>query len=245
MGLFHKRAARPVLPSKRKSAAIAAQASALFAIALAVTLTTSAANASTGLGSAFECGDVIGKVFEDKNRNGHQDKGEAGLPGVRLATVQGLLTVTDKHGRYHMTCAQIPRDGIGSVFLLKLDVRALPTGYRITTENPRAVRLTRGKVTKLNFGASRSRVVRLDLAGAAFVPSSTDLNPQWSAGIDQLITTLGQDHSTLRVVYEKGDEDKTLADERLRAVSQLVTQRWQQQDRPYPLEIERRMMTGR
>ena len=29
----------------------------------------------------FDCTDVIGKVFDDRNRNGQQDKGEQGLPG--------------------------------------------------------------------------------------------------------------------------------------------------------------------
>jgi len=117
----------------------------------------------------FDCGEIIGKVFDDKNRNGYQDKGEPGLPGVRVATVKGELITTDKHGRYHVPCASIPDADIGSNFILKLDTRTLPTGYRITTENPRVVRLTRGKLTKLNFGASISRVVRIDLNSKAFV----------------------------------------------------------------------------
>ena len=58
---------------------------------------------------------------------------------------------------------------IGSNFILKLDPRTLPTGYSLTTENPRVVRLTRGKLTKLNFGASIGREVRIELSGAAFV----------------------------------------------------------------------------
>ncbi|NIT97693.1 MAG: hypothetical protein GWM91_20695, partial [Actinobacteria bacterium] len=32
----------------------------------------------------FACTDVMGKVFDDANRNGVQDPGEKGLPGVRL-----------------------------------------------------------------------------------------------------------------------------------------------------------------
>ncbi|MFC6491307.1 hypothetical protein ACFP9U_25420, partial [Nitratireductor sp. GCM10026969] len=38
----------------------------------------------------FDCGDLIGKVFDDLNRNGYQDAGEPGLPGVRVTTVKGL-----------------------------------------------------------------------------------------------------------------------------------------------------------
>ena len=52
---------------------------------------------------------------------------------------------------------------IGSNFIVKLDPRTLPTGYRVTTENPRKVRLTRGKMVKLNFGAAITRLVKLDL----------------------------------------------------------------------------------
>jgi hypothetical protein len=212
---------------------------------LATALSAGTANASDRFNSAFECGDVIGKVFDDQNRNGTQDDGEAGLPGVRLATARGLLTVTDKHGRYHVTCAQLPRSGIGSIFLMKLDTGTLPLGYRITSENPRTVRLTPGKVSKLNFGAAGSRVVRLDLAGPAFEPNSAALNAQWGAGIEQLIAVLDQDHSVLRVTYRKGAEDKALADERMRAVSRLVEQRWQQRDGRYALEVDQRMKVGR
>jgi hypothetical protein len=192
----------------------------------------------------FDCGDVIGKVFDDKNRNGYQDEGEPGLPGVRLASVRGELTTTDAYGRYHVTCAQIPDADIGSNFLLKLDARTLPSGYRITTENPRVVRLTRGKVTKLNFGASVSRVVRLDLAGGAFDPNGTRLNPQWDAGIDQLIVVLSKEPSVLRLTYQRAAEDRALVDARIREVSRLVEERWQQRDGRYRLEIEQRLVNG-
>ena len=192
----------------------------------------------------FDCGDIIGKVFDDRNRNGYQDAGEPGLPGVRLATVRGLLITTDAFGRYHVTCAQVPDVDIGSNFLLKLDARTLPTGYRITTENPRVVRLTRGKVTKLNFGASVSRVVRLDLAGGAFAADGSGLNAQWDAGIDQLIVVLSKEPSVLRLTYQRGAEPRALVDERMRAVSRLVEERWQQRDGRYRLEIEQMLVGG-
>ena len=104
--------------------------------------------------AVFDCSDVIGKVFDDRNRSGYQDEGEPGLPGVRLATVKGLLVTTDPHGRFSIPCADIPDADIGTNFIVKLDPRTLPTGYALTTENPRKVRLTRGKMVKLNFGAA-------------------------------------------------------------------------------------------
>ena len=104
--------------------------------------------------SVFDCSELIGKVYEDANRNGYQDEGEPGVPGVRLATVNGLLVTTDEFGRYHITCAAVPDARIGSNFVLKLDPRTLPLGWEPTTDNPRSVRLTRGKMGELNFGVA-------------------------------------------------------------------------------------------
>src|SRR5262249_60276322 len=58
----------------------------------------------------FDCTDVYGKVFNDINRNGVQDQGENGLPGVRVVTVQGLEATTDPYGRFHITCAITPNE---------------------------------------------------------------------------------------------------------------------------------------
>ena len=76
----------------------------------------------------IDCSDVVGKVFADNNANGYQDDGERGLPNVRIATVRGLLTTTDQHGRYHITCVRIPDEERGSNAIFKLDVRTLPDG---------------------------------------------------------------------------------------------------------------------
>ncbi|WP_420818651.1 DUF7507 domain-containing protein, partial [Paramylibacter kogurei] len=110
----------------------------------------------------FDCSDVIGKVFDDYNHDGSQNQGEPGLAGVRIVTVGGVLITTDEFGRYHVPCAALP-DKHGSNFILKLDERSLPSGYRMTTENPRVMRLTPGKFAKMNFGAAISNVIRIDL----------------------------------------------------------------------------------
>ena len=104
--------------------------------------------------AVFDCSDVLGKVFEDKNRNGYQDGDEPGVPGVRLVTVNGQLVTTDEFGRYHITCASVPDARIGSNFVLKVDTRTLPLDWDVTTDNPRSVRLTRGKFGELNFGVA-------------------------------------------------------------------------------------------
>jgi hypothetical protein len=102
----------------------------------------------------FDCSELLGKVFEDTNRNGYQDEGEPGVPAVRLATVNGQLVTTDGFGRYHIACAAVPDARIGSNFVLKLDTRTLPLGWDVTSDNPRSIRLTRGKFGELNFGVA-------------------------------------------------------------------------------------------
>ncbi|MFC4291221.1 hypothetical protein ACFOWX_02205 [Sphingorhabdus arenilitoris] len=104
--------------------------------------------------AVFDCSELLGKVFEDTNRNGYQDEGEPGVPAVRLATVNGQLITTDEYGRYHIACAAVPDARIGSNYVLKLDTRTLPLGWEPTTDNPRSIRLTRGKFGELNFGVA-------------------------------------------------------------------------------------------
>jgi large repetitive protein len=192
----------------------------------------------------FDCGDIVGKVFDDQNRNGYQDAGEPGLAGVRIATVKGWLITTDEHGRFHVACADLPDGRIGSNFIMKLDERTLPTGYRLTTENPRVVRLTAGKLTKLNFGAAIGRVVRLDLAGEAFVPGGVELSDAWAAGLDQLIAVLAEEQSVLRLTYLAGGPDAPLAEARVKRMKELIAERWRRRGRAYPLDIETRVEAG-
>ncbi|MCJ8520991.1 DUF7507 domain-containing protein [Pseudorhizobium tarimense] len=192
----------------------------------------------------FDCGEIIGKVFDDTNGNGYQDEGEPGLPGVRIATVKGWLITTDKHGRFHVACADLPDQRIGSNFIMKLDTRTLPTGYRVTTENPRVVRLTAGKMTKLNFGASIGRVVRLDIKDEAFKPGSIELRERWAAGVDRLIETLRSERSVLRLSYIDAVADRQLAKERVKDLQKLIAERWRRDGARYELDIETRVEVG-
>ena len=190
----------------------------------------------------FDCGDIIGKVFDDRNRNGTQDEGEPGLAGVRLVTVKGVLITTDKHGRFHVTCADVPDADIGSNFILKLDTRTLPSGFKMTTANPRIVRLTAGKASKLNFGASIARMVRFDMTEEAFAAGSVKLKGQWLRAVDKVISVLEADKSTLRLTYIAKTKDKQLSAERMAAVEKLISERWAEQGGGYELPIETRVM---
>jgi len=190
----------------------------------------------------FDCGEIIGRVFDDLDRDGYYDDGEPGMAGVRLATVKGELIKTDKHGRYHVPCAAIPDADIGSNFILKLDTRTLPSGYRITSENPRVVRLTRGKLTKMNFGASISRVIRIDLNGTAFTDATSEPNPALQKAMGNLVNKLKSEPSVLRITYQSSRAVKKLSRNRIRNLSNLIKKRWKRSGGDYDLQIEREMV---
>jgi hypothetical protein len=189
--------------------------------------------------TTFDCTDVIGKVFDDKNGNGHQDPGEPGLPGVRVVTTRGLAAVTDEFGRFHITCAITPLEGRGSNFALKLDDRTLPSGYRLTTPAVLVERATRGKALRFEFGAAIHRVVSLDLSDAVFERGTADMRPQWQPRLDLLLAELRKSRSILRVSYVADVEDAPLVERRLEAVAKTIGDGWRAMNCCYELTIER------
>jgi hypothetical protein len=183
----------------------------------------------------LDCTDIIGKVFDDTNTNGYPDPGEKGMPGARVVTARGLIATTDEHGRFHITCAVVPDQDRGSNFILKLDDRTLPTGYRVTSENPRVERATRGKMLRFNFGATIHHMVSMDISEGVFEPKSTKLRMQWQPRIDLLLKELRKTPSVLRLSYLGDVENKGLVDDRLKALKKEITAKW---DGGYPLTIE-------
>jgi fimbrial isopeptide formation D2 family protein/uncharacterized repeat protein (TIGR01451 family) len=186
----------------------------------------------------FDCTDVIGKIFDDRNLNGNQDEGEAGLAGVRVVTARGLIASSDEHGRFHITCAVVPDEDRGSNFILKLDDRSLPTGYRVTTENPRVQRATRGKMLRFNFGATIHRVVAIDIADGVYEPGSTELRLQWTPKLAELLSELNKAPSVLRLSYLADVEAEALVKERLKALKKAIAREWERAERGYRLTIE-------
>lgn len=206
--------------------------------------------------AVFDCGDVIGKVYEDHNGNGQQDPeaagavtnqdifddkfggkasplvspqdlAEDGVPNARLATVDGTIITTDENGLFSVPCAMLPEDR-GSNFIVKLDERSLPAGYRVTTENPRVVRLTPGMMSELNFGVGLGRVARIDLGPAAF--RGGEMSPELQAGIRQLLPQLAEEVATLRLAFfvpsTAEENDVRAARQALNMVEQFVQREW-------------------
>jgi hypothetical protein len=132
---------------------------------------------------------IVGSVFDDRNGNGIQDDGERGIPGVRIAAVEGLLMETDAFGRYHLV--GIPGgEARGRNFILKVDPSTLPAGARFTTPNPLVRRITPGLPVRFDFGVrmpegalstapptapSASRPARIELGEALFPKGSAQL----------------------------------------------------------------------
>ena len=176
---------------------------------------------------ALDCTDVIGKVFDDANRNGLQDEGERGIPQVRLATARGLVATTDPFGRFHITCAITPHEDRGTNFVLKLDDRTLPSGYRSSTELMQVKRATRGKALEFNFGASIHRVIGLDLADPVFEPNSTQMRELWVPRRELLMNELRAAPAVLRLSYLADLEDPQLVDARLKTLRKRIEEAWQ------------------
>ncbi len=186
----------------------------------------------------FDCTDVFGKVFDDVNRNGRQDPGEKGLAGVRVVTAQGLAATTDQYGRFHITCALTPNDIRGSNFVLKLDDRTLPSGFRLSTDQLQIKHATAGKALKFDFGASIYRVVAIDLSDAAFEPGKTEIRPQWRPRLELLLGELRKAPSMLRLSYVADTEDAGLVERRMQAVKRQLTEAWDAEKDSYVLTIE-------
>ncbi|MFI5447719.1 SdrD B-like domain-containing protein [Polaromonas sp. UC242_47] len=96
---------------------------------------------------------VIGKVFADCSRDGVQDAGEPGIPGVRIYLEDGTYAVTDEEGKYSFYGLE-PRTHVA-----KIDNITLPAGATLAVLNnrnafdggSRFVDLTNGELHKADF----------------------------------------------------------------------------------------------
>ncbi|MEM7631825.1 MAG: hypothetical protein AAF227_07380, partial [Pseudomonadota bacterium] len=215
--------------------------------------------------AVFDCGDIIGKVFDDLNGDGYQDPprsllrfknssgirraldkltpkeieadgGEPGLPGIKLVTPRGDIITTDKYGRFNVPCALLPDQKIGSNFMLKLDDRTLPTGYRVTTENPRVMRVTAGKMVEMNFGARLGNLVEIDLSAAAFAGDTP--SAALKDGLRNLVQQIRDEPSAIALRYYRADESVATARARLRAAEQALRNAWKGKG-TYRLDVDR------
>ncbi len=99
---------------------------------------------------------VIGKVFADCNRDGVQEAGEAGIPGVRIYLEEGTYAITDEEGKYSFYGLE-PRTHVA-----KVDNTTLPAGATLQVISNRNamdagsqfVDLTKGELRKADFAVA-------------------------------------------------------------------------------------------
>ena len=157
---------------------------------------------------------------------------------MRVLTPRGLGAVTDQYGRYHITCAITPNENRGSNFVLKLDDRTLPSGFRMSTDQVLVQRATRGKSLNLNFGASIHRVVGIDLSDEVFEPGTTEIREQWMPRINMLLDEMRKAPAVLRLSYVADIEDKALVEKRMQSIQKQLTKTWESAKSSYVLTIE-------
>jgi hypothetical protein len=174
-----------------------------------------------------------------------QDQDEEGLPGVRVVTARGLQATTDPYGRYHITCAITPHESRGSNFVLKLDDRTLPSGFRMSTDPLQIKRVTRGKALQFNFGASIHRVVGIDLSDEVFEPGTTEIRAHWRPRLNLLLEELRKTPTVLRLSYIADTEDAALVEQRVEVVKRQLTEAWNTANRNSMLTIEREVFWRR
>ena len=188
--------------------------------------------------TSLNCAEVIGSVFEDLDGNGAQNKGEVGIPGVRIINTRGYNITTDADGRYHLPCAAIPREGMGSNYILKVMKNSLPAAFEMTTENPRVFRLTEGKASTVNFGTRLSdavpfTTVRFEIADHAFADNSAALKSDMKQNIDELIGVLVNQPTSLILVHT-GQKDVV---GRVQALTNLIKTDFRDAGGRYDLNI--------
>lgn len=102
-----------------------------------------------------DCGTLIGRVFEDKNFDGEQQSGEAGIPNAVIFLDDGNRIVTDIDGLFSLQ-KMLPGQRTGT-----LDISSLP-GYTLApnlyfserNSQSRLVNLAPGGLVRMNFGVT-------------------------------------------------------------------------------------------
>jgi uncharacterized repeat protein (TIGR01451 family) len=146
---------------------------------------------------------VLGKVFDDQDGDGWQDEGEAGIPGVRLATVEGLVIETDSEGRYNIEGLTVSNAFRGQNFVVKVDVASLPEGSVFTTENPLVRRITSGVPARFDFGVKLPPQPKQEIEKTEVKPGGvfnlgtiyfdtdrTLIKPQYMSEIDRAVESI-------------------------------------------------------
>ncbi len=150
---------------------------------------------------------------------------ERGIPGVRIASVEGLLIETDQYGRYHLAGVSGGAWERGRNFILKVDPSTLPAGAQFTTDNPLLRRVTPGVPVRFDWGVKLpeqvieggTEQVELEMGEVFFAPGSAEVREKYLPVIEAMAAKVRQYQGGEVVIQANGDS-QGLAFERANAV---------------------------
>ncbi|MBJ7438018.1 MAG: DUF11 domain-containing protein [Sphingopyxis sp.] len=157
---------------------------------------------------------------------------ERGIPGVRIASVEGLLIETDQFGRYHLAGVAGGPWERGRNFILKVDPVTLPQGAAFTTDNPLVRRITPGIPVRFDWGVKfpaaviegRVEDIELELGRLIFAPSSAEVRERYLPVIERMAEKV-REYRRGEVVIDANGETEALAFERAEAVKSALLSR--------------------
>lgn len=162
----------------------------------------------------------------------NRGRSELGIPGVRLATVGGLLIETDRHGRYHIADVDGGDFSRGRNFILKLDTQTLPVGAVVTTENPRVLRMTQALMGKINFGVALPeadqdlRPLHVRLGREFFEPRSESVRAQFLPVLLEFAREVERrGRARVTIQHLPGAEERRMATARVAALRSWLGER--------------------
>lgn len=157
---------------------------------------------------------------------------ERGIPGVRVASVEGLLMETDPFGRYHLVGVNGGRWERGRHFILKVDPSTLPAGAEFTTSNPLLRRITPGLPVRFDFGvqlnpefmAGAQQTAEIELGSVLFAAGSTEIRKQYLAenGVIAQVAAKLQQYQGGELLISANGESEAVAFGRADAVRKAV-----------------------
>jgi uncharacterized repeat protein (TIGR01451 family) len=125
---------------------------------------------------------------------------EIGIPGVRVATVEGLYIETDLYGRFHLEGVDVANLARGRNFYMKVDKATLPPQSEFISENPRVKRITQGLPTRFDFAVQlatqqlggEEKHALIKVGELLFTESSAEINSEHQTWLNQMANTINQ-----------------------------------------------------
>lgn len=108
-------------------------------------------------GILSDCGTIVGRVFVDKNFDGEQQSGEAGIPNAVIYLEDGNRITTDPNGLFSLANV-LPGSHTGVLDLSSLPGYTLAPNKKFRERNSqsRLVRLEPGGLVRMNFAVTPS-----------------------------------------------------------------------------------------